>query len=71
MPGIGQAAGVRYPRRGVRSAALVDFSGEVNEKESGPDPFTENSRTLNPNLNAYQKTDALLDAIGVESRGAN
>ncbi len=26
------------------------FSGEVNDKESGPDPFTETSQTLNPNL---------------------
>jgi type I restriction enzyme R subunit len=29
---------------------LVAFSGEVNDKESGPDPFTETSRTMNPNL---------------------
>ena len=29
---------------------LVAFSGEVNDKESGPDPFTENSKVLNPNL---------------------
>jgi type I restriction enzyme, R subunit len=29
---------------------VVAFSGEVNDKESGPDPFTENSRSLNPNL---------------------
>jgi hypothetical protein len=28
----------------------VAFSGEVNDKESGPDAFTENSKTLNPNL---------------------
>jgi len=28
----------------------VAFSGEVNDIESGPDGFTENSRTLNPNL---------------------
>jgi type I restriction enzyme R subunit len=30
--------------------ALVAFSGEVNDPESGPDPFTENSKTLNPTL---------------------
>lgn len=30
--------------------ALVAFSGEVNDKESGPEPFTENSKLLNPNL---------------------
>ena len=29
---------------------LVAFSGEVNDPESGPDPFTETSKTLNPNL---------------------
>ena len=29
---------------------VVAFSGEVNDKESGPDGFTENSPVLNPNL---------------------
>ena len=29
---------------------LVAFSGEVKDAESGADPFTENSKTLNPNL---------------------
>ncbi|MBN8185061.1 type I restriction endonuclease subunit R [Roseibium aggregatum] len=29
---------------------LVAFSGEVNDKESGPDPFTETSKALNPGL---------------------
>ncbi len=29
---------------------LVAFSGEVNDPESGPEPFTENSKALNPNL---------------------
>jgi type I restriction enzyme R subunit len=29
---------------------LVAFSGEVNDSESGPDPFTENSPSLNPTL---------------------
>ena len=29
---------------------LVAFSGEVNDKESGADGFTENSTALNPNL---------------------
>jgi type I restriction enzyme R subunit len=29
---------------------LVAFSGEVDDKESGPDPFTEKSRALNPDL---------------------
>jgi type I restriction enzyme R subunit len=35
---------------GYKIRTLVAFSGEVNDKESGPDPFTENSRGLNPNL---------------------
>ncbi|MBL9168979.1 MAG: type I restriction endonuclease subunit R, partial [Verrucomicrobiales bacterium] len=29
---------------------MVAFSGEVNDSESGPDGFSETSRTLNPNL---------------------
>ena len=36
--------------RGYKIASLVAFSGEVNDNESGPDGFTENSHTLNPNL---------------------
>ena len=36
--------------QGYKIQTLVAFSGEVNDKESGPDPFTENSRSLNPNL---------------------
>jgi type I restriction enzyme R subunit len=36
--------------RGYRLSALVAFSGEVNDKASGEDPFTENSQVLNPNL---------------------
>jgi type I restriction enzyme R subunit len=35
---------------GYRIGTLVAFSGEVNDKESGPDGFTENSPALNPNL---------------------
>lgn len=34
-----------YPLR-----TLVAFSGEVNDSDSGPEPFTETSKTLNPNL---------------------
>ncbi len=34
-----------YPLR-----TLVAFSGEVNDKESGPEPFKETSKELNPNL---------------------
>jgi len=36
--------------RGYAIGTLVAFSGEVKDKESGPDPFTENSHSLNPNL---------------------
>jgi type I restriction enzyme, R subunit len=36
--------------RGYKIGTLVAFSGEVNDKESGPDGFTENSPALNPNL---------------------
>ncbi len=36
--------------RGYPIRTLVAFSGEVNDKDSGPDPFTENSKELNPNL---------------------
>ena len=35
---------------GYAIGTLVAFSGEVNDKESGPDGFTENSTTLNPRL---------------------
>ncbi|CAK0781892.1 type I restriction enzyme, R subunit [Gammaproteobacteria bacterium] len=36
--------------RGYPIRTLVAFSGEVNDPESGPDAFTENSPALNPNL---------------------
>jgi type I restriction enzyme R subunit len=36
--------------RGYKIGTLVAFSGEVNDKESGPDGFTETSPALNPNL---------------------
>lgn len=36
--------------QGYRVSTLVAFSGEVNDKESGPDPFSEYSKSLNPNL---------------------
>ena len=35
---------------GYKIGTVVAFSGEVNDKESGPDGFTENSQILNPNL---------------------
>jgi type I restriction enzyme R subunit len=36
--------------RGYKLATLVAFSGDVIDKESGADPFNENSQSLNPNL---------------------
>ena len=36
--------------KGYKLGTLVAFSGEVIDAESGPDPFTEHSRTLNPHL---------------------
>ncbi|MBX7224139.1 MAG: DEAD/DEAH box helicase family protein [Blastocatellia bacterium] len=36
--------------QGYDIGALIAFSGEVNDPESGPDPFTEKSPALNPNL---------------------
>jgi type I restriction enzyme R subunit len=36
--------------KGYGIGTLVAFSGEVHDAESGPDPFTENSKTLNPGL---------------------
>ena len=40
--------------RGYKIRTLVAFSGEVNDKESGPEPFTETSQALNPNLNGRE-----------------
>lgn len=46
-----QKAIAKYIReKGYPIQTLVAFSGEVNDQESGPDPFTENSASLNPNL---------------------
>lgn len=42
-----------YPLR-----TLVAFSGEVNDKESGPEPFKESSKELNPNLNGRDIREA-------------
>ncbi|MBE2283164.1 MAG: type I restriction endonuclease subunit R [Prosthecobacter sp.] len=36
--------------QGYKIGTLVAFSGEVNDKDSGADAFTETSKTLNPNL---------------------
>ncbi|HEY9898248.1 MAG TPA: type I restriction endonuclease [Pantanalinema sp.] len=36
--------------RGYKIGTLVAFSGEVADEQSGPEPFSENSKTLNPRL---------------------
>ena len=38
--------------------SLVAFSGEVKDAESGPDPFTENSPSLNPTLKGRDMREA-------------
>ena len=53
----------RYIReRGHKIGALVAFSGEVNDPESGPDPFTEHSRELNPKLGGRDIAEAFKGA---------
>ena len=44
--------------QGYKIGTLVAFSGEVNDKESGPDTFTENSKELNPILKGRSIRDA-------------
>jgi type I restriction enzyme R subunit len=44
--------------QGYKFATLVAFSGEITDSESGPDPFTETSRALNPNLNGREIREA-------------
>jgi type I restriction enzyme R subunit len=43
---------------GYRIATLVAFSGEINDAHSGPDAFTETSKTLNPNLRGRDMREA-------------
>ncbi len=43
---------------GYQIGTLVAFSGEVNDKESGPEGFKETSKTLNPNLNGREIREA-------------
>jgi type I restriction enzyme R subunit len=47
-----------YPLR-----TLVAFSGEVNDKESGPDPFKETSSELNPDLKGRNIAEAFKDDL--------
>jgi len=43
---------------GYKMGTLVAFSGEINDLESGPEPFTEKSKTLNPNLKSRDIREA-------------
>ncbi len=45
-------------RCNYRIGTLVAFSGEVNDSESGLEPFSENSKTLNPNLRGRDLREA-------------
>ena len=44
--------------RGYGLSALVAFSGEVIDKDSGEEPFTETSKILNPNLRSRDIREA-------------
>lgn len=44
--------------QGYKIGTLVAFSGEVNDTESGPEPFTEASKAMNPNLKGRNIRDA-------------
>ena len=44
--------------RGYPIGTLVAFSGEVNDAQSGPEPFTENSKLLNPTLRGRDMREA-------------
>lgn len=44
--------------KGYALGTLVAFSGEVNDKESGADPFTEMSAAMNPGLKGRDIRDA-------------
>jgi type I restriction enzyme R subunit len=46
--------------RGYKIGTVVAFSGEVSDKESGPDPFTEQGKTLNPRLNGRDIREAFM-----------
>lgn len=57
-----QLAVERYIKEhGYAIGTLVAFSGEVNDKTSGPDGFTENSAALNPGLKGRDIREAFKD----------
>ena len=43
---------------GYKIGALVAFSGEVNDEETSPDPFTETGKAMNPTLKGRDIRDA-------------
>ncbi|MEM1353897.1 MAG: type I restriction endonuclease [Planctomycetota bacterium] len=47
--------------RGYGIRTLVAFSGEVNDSESGPEPFRETSKSLNPGLDGSDIAEAFKD----------
>ncbi len=54
-----QLAIQKYIReKGYKIGTLVAFSGEVDDKESGSEPFTEASKALNPDLNGRDIREA-------------
>lgn len=54
-----QVAITKYIKdKGYKIGTLVAFSGEVNDPETGPDPFTETSKVLNPNLKSSDIREA-------------
>jgi type I restriction enzyme R subunit len=44
--------------QGYEISTLVAFSGEVEDKKSGPEIFTEKSKTMNPNLRGRNLSEA-------------
>ncbi|HUD51388.1 type I restriction endonuclease subunit R [Parvibaculum sp.] len=49
----------KYVRvEGYKIGTLVAFSGDVDDEESGPDPFTEAGQTMNPGLRGRDIRDA-------------
>lgn len=48
-------------RKNYPMKSLVAFSGEVNDKESGPEPFKETSKELNPGLKGRNIREAFKD----------
>jgi type I restriction enzyme R subunit len=49
--------------KGYSIRTLVAFSGEVTDKESGPDPFRETSVSLNPDLKGRDIREAFKDEV--------